>query len=402
MAKDVIKPTSIAEVAQVVREANACRRKIQVIGRGIGLKIEGWPKEGWLLDLSGMDRILSIEKGNLLARVEAGAIQGEVQAAVEREGLFFPPDPTSLVSSTIGGNAASGAFGPRALKYGGMQDFVLGMEVVLPKGELVRIGANTKKCVAGYDMTRFFGGSKGRFGVIVTLTLRLLPLPQKRRLYEVAFPNPLTGAQAALAVMRKGITPSAMELLDGPSLKALGREGGALLLVEVDGVEASVKREGDELRRLFQEAGVLDFRTIDASDEMASAWEARRSLLPSLIRRSPTWLFIRMAVGRHQLPDLLQGLSSSSIALTRFASAGSGVLHLFLGFDPKGEAVEEARRLYQAAKSQLQELGGSILEMCGPARDLLGAGGWGLGVGEGWAAKLLSVQRAFDPHGIMA
>ena len=401
--EEIVRPASIEEVAQVVRGANARRRRIQVVGRRIGHRIEGWPEEGWLLDLSGMDRILSIEKGNLLARVEAGTIHRKVQEAVEAEGLFFPPDPTSLVSSTIGGNAASGAFGPRALKYGGMWDFVLGMEVVLPNGELVRIGANTKKCVAGYDMTRFFIGSKGRFGVIVTLTLRLLPLPQRRRLYEVAFPDPLLGSQAALAVMGRGMTPSAMELLDGPSLKAIGREGGALLLVEVDGVEASVRREGDELRKVFGEAGCLDFRTIDASDEMASAWEARRSLLPSLIQGSPTWLFIRMAVGRHQLPGLLQGLSSSSIALTRFASAGSGLLHLFLGFDPQdGEAVEEARRLYQAVEKKLQELQGSIITVCGPARGLLGAGGWGLGAGEGWAAKLLSVQRAFDPHGIMA
>ncbi|MFN3476644.1 MAG: FAD-binding oxidoreductase [Candidatus Methylomirabilales bacterium] len=400
MRGEIIRPTSVEEVAQAVREAHARRRRIQVVGRGIGLKIEGWPEEGSLLDLSGMDRILSIEKGDLLARVEAGVIHRRVQEAVEAEGLFFPPDPTSLNSSTVGGNAASGAFGPRSLKYGGMGDFILGMEVVLPNGELVKMGANTKKCVAGYDIARFFIGSKGRFGIIAALTLRLLPLPQKRRLYEAVFPDPLSGAQAALAVIRRGMTPSALELLDGPSLKAIGLEEKALLLVEVDGVETSVQRKGDELRRIFQEMGCLDFWTIDSSHEMALTWEARRSLLPSLIRGSPTWLFIRMAVGRHQLPDLLRGLPPIAVQQARFAHAGSGILHLFLGFDPQdGKAVEEARQLDKAIPRRLQELQGSVLTVCGPARDLLGAKG--LGVGEGWAAKLLEIQRAFDPQGIL-
>lgn len=400
MREGIVRPTSVKEVVQAVREANARRLKIRVVGRGIGLKIEGWPEERWLLDLSGMDRILSIEKGNLLARVEAGAIHREVQEAVEAEGLFFPPDPTSLNSSTVGGNAASGAFGPRSLKYGGMGDFILGMEVVLPNGELVRIGANTKKCVAGYDMTRFFIGSKGRFGIIVTLTLRLLPLPQKRRLYEAVFPDPLSGAQAALTVIGGGMTPSALELLDGSSLNAIGREGEALLLVEVDGVEASVQRKGDELQRIFQETGCLDFRIVDSPHERALTWEVRRSLLPSLIRGSPTWLFIRMAVGRHQLLDLLRGLPPPAVHQARFAHAGSGILHLFFGFDPQdGKALEEVRPLGEAIPRRLQELRGSVLTVCGPARDRLGAKG--LEVVEGWAAKLVEIQRAFDSQGIL-
>lgn len=399
MMVEVIRPASSKEVAEAFRQAKAQGRKVRLLGRGVGLEASGDVFDGLLLDFSGMGRVQAIERGNLLARVEAGAVHAHVQAALEKEGLFFPPDPTSLASSTIGGNAASGAFGPRQLKYGGMRDFILGMEVVLPTGEVVRLGGNTKKCVAGYDMARFFIGSKGCFGAITELTLRLLSLPQYRRTYMFVFQNLLEGSRAALAVLKQGMTPAAMELLDGPCLQAIGWQGSALLLVELDGVEALVLRHGRELERVGEAFECSHARSLPG-EEATSAWEARRSLLPSLIRQSPTWLFYRLAIGRKALPSFLHSLPSPSQArLACFAHAGSGILHLFLGFDPQQErAVEEARHVQKMALRILTELQGAVLATCGPGRQLLPLAE---AKKSAWEDKLHLLHRALDPKGVM-
>ena len=372
-----------------------------------------------LLDLSRMNRIISIERGNLLARVEAGAVTAAVQAAVEAEGLFYPPDPTSLETSTIGGNIACATSGPHQLKYGGTRDFVLGLEVVLPSGAHIRTGADMQKSVAGYDMTRFLIGSGARFGVITGAVLRLLPKPQRRQTLLCTLPSFSAGVSVALAVMKSGMTPAAMELLDLqclevdrgawrslglPSRPAAGAE--SLLLFELDGVEASVNRQRAQIERLCADQEEASVLPLTDPDEASRAWGLRRRLLPRLMAGMPAWAMAIAAVVPEKLlapfspgEPSVESISDGPTRVACFAHAGTGVLHLFVGIDPAKErdgdgAFASVHKMLQ----RLQGAGGMLLRTYGPARRLLGKE-------ETPASPLMeslaAIQRSFDPKGVM-
>ncbi len=417
----VVQPETAEEIGRLLAEAQA--KGIRTTVRGGGTLEQILPTEGnsadLLLDLSGMNRILSIEKGNLLARVEAGAVTAAIQAAVEAEGLFYPPDPDSLEASTIGGNIACGAAGPRQLRYGGTRAFVLGLEVVLPTGERLRTGANMQKSVAGYDMTRFFIGSGSRFGVVTGAILRLLPKPQDRQTVLCGFSGFSAGASVALAVMRSGITPSAMELLDLPCLEvdrdawiSLGLptrtvpKAASLLLVELDGVKASVDRQRAQIERFCADQNGAEVLTLTAAEVCLQAWRLRRRLLPRLIGDSQSWALAVAAVGLERLlapfspdePPLAQ-LADRSARLACFAHAGSGVLNLFVALDAaKGSEVDAALGVVRRILHRLHVSGGTLLRTYGPGRLALGE--------EGKQAPPLlhdldAIRRSFDPRGIM-
>ena len=417
----VVHPGTRDEVEELLESAQAKGTRVGV--RGGRTLAQILPDEGpapeLLLDLSRMNRITSIEKGNLLARVEAGAVTAAVQKAVEAEGLFYPPDPTSLDTSTIGGNIACAAAGPRQLRYGGTRDFVLGLDVVLPSGKLIRTGADMQKSVAGYDMTRFVMGSGARFGVITGAVLRLLPKPQCRQTVLCSLPSFSAGVSVALAVMKSGITPAAMELLDYQCLEvdrdawtSLGfprRQPAlaeSLLLFELDGVEASVKRQHGQIERLCADQGEALILTLDDRDKASQAWELRRRLLPRLMAATPTWAMAVAAVMSEQLlapfsPDEPQGelTSVGSTCVACFAHAGTGVLHFFVGTDPANEREgREAIELVRRRLQRLRDTGGKLLRTYGPTRRALGEE-------EAPASSLMealgAIQRSFDPKGVM-
>ena len=417
----VVQPATTKEIAELLRSAQAKGTRVAVRG---GRTLEQiLPAEGaapdLLFDMSRMNRIESIEKGNLLARVEAGTITAAVQAAVEAEGLFYPPDPTSLETSTIGGNIACAATGPRQLRYGGTRDFVLGLEVVLPSGEHIRTGADMQKSVAGYDMTRFLVGSGARFGVVTGAVLRLLPKPQCRRTILCSLPSVTAGAAVALAVLKCGMTPAAMELLDlhcvevdrdAWSSLGLARRGAAgaesVLLIELDGVEASVNRQHAQIERFSADIPEALVLALTEPEEVSRAWELRRRLLPRLMAGSATWAMALVATVPEKLlapfsPDEPPAASicNGPARVACFAHAGTGVLHLFIGIDPAkeregDEAVELVRRMLQ----RLRGLGATLLRTYGPARRLLGEEEAPASV---LMERLAAVQRSFDPKGVM-
>lgn len=417
----VVHPGTREEVEEFLESAQAKGTRVGVRG---GRTLEQiLPDEGpapdLLLDLSRMNRITSIEKGNLLARVEAGAVTAAVQKAAEAEGLFYPPDPTSLETSTIGGNIACAAAGPHQLRYGGTRDFVLGLHVVLPSGKLIRTGADMQKSVAGYDMTRFLIGSGARFGVVTGAVLRLLPKPQCRRTVLCSLPSFSAGVSVALAVMKCGITPAAMELLDLQCLEVdrdawtslgLPRPGAArgesLLLFELDGVEASVKRQHGQIERLCADQGEALILTLHDRDKASQAWGLRRRLLSRLMAATPTWAMAVAAVIPEQLPapfspDELPGapISDGSTCVACFAHAGTGRLHFFVGTDPANEREGgEAIALVGRRLRRLRGAGGKLLHTYGPARRLLGEI-------ETSSPALMdalgAIQRSFDPNGVM-
>ncbi len=418
----VVHPGTREEVEEFLRSAQAKGTRVGVRGGGTLEQIlpAERPAPDQLLDLSRMNRITSIEKSNLLARVEAGAVTEAVQKAAEAEGLFYPPDPTSLETSTIGGNIACAAVGPRQLRYGGTRDFVLGLEVVLPSGKPMRTGADMQKSVAGYDMTRFLIGSGARFGVVTGAVLRLLPRPQSRQTILCSLSSFSAGVSVALSVMKCGITPAAMELLDFQCVEvdrdawtSLGlphrgeARGESLLLFELDGVEASVKRQHGQIERLCADQGEALILSLDDRDKARQAWGLRRRLLSRLMAATPTWAMAVAAVIPEQLPapfspDELPGAPASdgSTCAACFAHAGTGVLHFFVGTDPaKGREGNEAIALVGRRLRRLRGAGGKLLHTYGPARRPLGEI-------ETSSPALMdalgAIQRSFDPKGVMA
>ncbi|MDO9083676.1 MAG: FAD-binding protein, partial [Humidesulfovibrio sp.] len=244
----VLLARSEAQVARLIVLANEHHFAVTPRGAGTGLaggclpNAENGPG-GVVLDLSAMNRILMIDTQSLTATVEPGVLTGDLRRAVRAVGLFYPPDPASLDTSTIGGNAATNAGGPACVKYGATRDYVLGLSVVLPTGEVIRAGVNTRKGVVGYDLARLLVGSEGTLGVITELTLKLLPHPRAAACVAAVFANLGAAMRAIIAIMTRGHLPSAMEFLDARCLRLVGdllpfRVDGAesaLVLVETDG-----------------------------------------------------------------------------------------------------------------------------------------------------------------------
>ena len=417
----VVQPTTPDEVAELLGSAQAKGTRVGV--RGGGTLEQILPAEGTapelLLDLSRMNRITSIERGNLLARVEAGAVTAAVQAAAEAEGLFYPPDPTSLETCTIGGNIACAASGPHQLKYGGTRDFVLGLEVALPSGKPVRTGADMQKSVAGYDMTRFLIGSGARFGVVTGAVLRLLPKPQRRRTLLCSLTTFSAGASIALAVMKGGMTPAAMELLDLRCLEvdrdawtSFGLpnrptvEAESLLLIELDGVEASVNRQRAQIEQLCADQAKAMVLILTDPEKARRAWELRRRLLPRLMAGMPTWAMAVAAVVPEKLlapfssdEPPVAPISDRPARVACFAHAGTGMLHLFVGIDPAGEReCDEALASSRRMLHRLRGAGGTLLRTYGPARHLLGEEE---APASALMERLAAIQQSFDPKGVM-
>lgn len=417
----VIQATTADEIAELLRSAQSKGIKIAVRGgRTWGQLL---PDEGVapdiLLDLSEMNRIRSIEKANLLARVEVGAVTAAVRSAVAAEGLFYPPDPTSFESSTIGGNIACAAAGPRQLKYGGIREFVMGLEVVLPNGERIRTGADMQKSVAGYDMTRFLIGSGARFGVVTSAVLRLLPDPQHREIVLCAFSSSSAGASAALAVIKSGMTPAAMELLDRhclevdrdawASLGIVPRSVGlteSLLLFELDGVKATVVAQRMQIEQICAQQERAEVVTLSDPHTGTHAMECRRRLLLRLMAAHPTWTMAKVAVAPGQLltawstetlPTAPCGQESERLYC--FAHAGTGVLHLFAGIDPaRGSHEDGTLARARTVLRRLQGIGGTLLGIYGPARLALGEAE---PIPSRLAEALATMRRSFDPKGVM-
>src|SRR5512145_650237 len=249
-------PLSADEVRRTVLLAN--ERGFPVVPRGGGTGFSGGSlpvRGGLVLSLERMDRILSIDAGNLYAVVEPGVVTETLKEEVKKKGLFYPPDPASLKFSTIGGNIAECSGGMCAVKYGVTRDYVLGLEAVLGTGELVRTGVATAKGVVGYDLTRMLVGSEGTLGIVTRATLRLLPHPEAAATLLAFFSGNRKSAEAVNAIVAARVTPSAMELMDRTAIDCVQAlmpvplpEGtGSALLLEVDGPEASVARDADRL-----------------------------------------------------------------------------------------------------------------------------------------------------------
>ncbi len=367
----VARPATAREISSILELAN--RELFPVVPRGAGSGMSGGSVPivgGLVLSLERMNRILEIDEHDLVAVVEPGVVTGDLQREVEARGLFYPPDPASSRFCTLGGNVAECAGGLRAAKYGVTRDYVLGLEMVLPTGEIIHTGARTFKSVAGYDLTRLMIGSEGTLGVATRITVKLLPLPQAVRTLAAFFASEEHAALAASSITRKRIVPRALELVDRGALRAVETylqediSGGAaaMLIAEVDGTPEAVLREIEELREVMSEGGALRVVLAKSEEERERIWTSRRSISPALYSLKPKKLNEDIVVPKSKIPDILRSINliaeRRGLLIVNFGHAGDGNMHANVMFDgPEQEAAEAAvQEIFEA----VLRLGGSI------------------------------------------
>ncbi|MBN2124628.1 MAG: FAD-binding protein, partial [Deltaproteobacteria bacterium] len=295
----VVVAESPERIQALLRLANEHRFPVTPRGSGTGLAGGAVPAHGGvLLSLARMNRILSIDGENLIAVVEPGVINQDLKNAVRAQGLFYPPDPASLDTSSIGGNAATNAGGPSCVKYGTTRDYILGLEAVLPTGECIRAGVQTRKGVVGYDLVHLLVGSEGTLGVITRLILKLIPLPKALTTLVALFPRLPLAMEAVTAILSGGHTPCALEFMDRKCLDLVGdllpfedvRMADAFLLVEADGAPQSIEREIEAMGRICMERGALNVFLAPDSARRARMWEIRRQVSLRIEEHSPIYV----------------------------------------------------------------------------------------------------------------
>lgn len=409
----VVRPGSVASVARIMAWAMAHRIPVTPRGSGFGYVGGCVPVEGGIaLSLAGMKRIRSVSALDFTAVVEPGVITATLQAAVERKGLYYPPDPASRADCSIGGNVATNAGGPRCLKYGVTRDYVLGLQVVLVTGEVVRLGGKTHKNKTGFDLHRLFVGSEGMLGVVTEVTLKLLPLPPYRACLGVGFADMKTAAKAIRAIFAAGFLPSALEVADAFTIAAarkrtgspLLRGAGALMIVELDGHQRSVRGEITDLDRLLRPFNPTFCQKGLGPDGCERFWALRREFSYSLRDTGLTKLNEDVVVPRGKLEALFRlGAAIQKrhgIQVACFGHAGDGNIHVNLMVD---ESRPEQRL---AAEAGLDHLFRGVIELGG---SITGEHGIGLAKKPWWTAAVSpeadrlhrQIKSTLDPDGIL-
>src|SRR5512137_277717 len=311
----VVHPGSPEEIAAVLKLANAEHFPVFPRGAGSGFTGGALAKGGGVvLVVTRLDRILRIDTENLVAEVEPGVVTEQFQIEVEKLGLFYPPDPASLKFSTLGGNVAENAGGPRCVKYGVTRDFVMGLEVVLPTGEIIRTGGETYKGVVGYDLTRLVCGSEGTLGVITKIIFKLLPLPEAKKTMLTVFDSIDGAAKAVSAIIGGKIIPTTLEFMDYATLQCVEKrfnlgippEGRAVLLIEVDGDRDLIEKQAARIHELIQPLGLVQFRVAQNAAESVELWRVSRLVSPSLRDVNPTKYNEDIVVPRSRVPDVIR------------------------------------------------------------------------------------------------
>lgn len=346
----VVLPGTTEQVSQVVKLAGEARAPLVPRGMSSGLAAGSIPLTagGIVLCLTRMNHVLEIDTENAAVRTEAGVITADLQSQVEKHGLFYPPDPSSIRHSTIGGNIACNAGGPRCLKYGVTGDYVLGLTVVLADGNVLRTGGKPIKDVTGYDLNGLFTGSEGTLGVITEALLRLVAKPGYARTALAEYISLADASHTVNAILKAGILPATLELMDQTAIVCieeamhlgLPTDIEALLLIETDGTdEQTVLREIEATARICQEKGARSVKLAQTEAERSSLWKARRSISPSLARKAPNKLGEDITVPRSAIPEVIQRLRGISakygLPIVIFGHAGDGNLHPNILFDKR-------------------------------------------------------------------
>jgi glycolate oxidase len=371
----VVLPETTEQVSQVIKLA--ARERIPIVPRGMasGLAAASVPFSGGIaLVLTRMDKLLELDRVNATARVEAGIVTADFQTMVEKHNLFYPPDPSSIRHSTIGGNIACNAGGPRCLKYGVTGDYVLGLKVVLADGSILSTGGKVIKDVAGYDLNALFTGSEGTLGIITEALLKLIAKPRYAHTALVEFSSIEKACKTVTAILSAGILPATIELMDRTAIACveeamhlgLSSKPEAFLLIETDGQdEEGVAREIKTATQLCKKGGATRVTLAGNEKERTNLWKARRSISPALARKAPNKLGEDITVPRSTIPEAVAGLKAISakydLPIVIFGHAGDGNLHPNILFDKRDrEQWEKVEKMVGEEFALALSLGGTL------------------------------------------
>jgi len=410
----VVLPADEVEISSILKYAYA--HDLPVTPRGAGTGLEGGctPVHGGIvLDLKKMCKILEIDSRNMTARVESGVVLAKFHNAVEKMGLFYPPDPQSMTVCTIGGNVSTRAGGARGVKYGTTQNYVLGLEMVLPDGSLITTGSKCVKHSVGYDITHLLTGAEGTLGVITKIDLHLLPLPKAHKTLVAGVDTLRHAAEIVSEIIASGTVPAMLEYITKLGMQTMNNcitppldtgSAEAFLLMDIDGSESQVMADAQSIKKLCMDMNVSDVRVIQDEKEAITYWKARANLGASVSRFMERVIMGCVAVPRNRLPELVESLQEISASTGVFIGvaghAGDGNLHPTL-LVPKLDGDTDKKN--EEATSQIMkktlELGGTISGEHGIGLQKSKYLNWQYG--EIQVELMKRIKKAFDPKGIM-
>ncbi len=411
LADFVVFPTSVEQVAAVVRLAN--RENLPFVARGAGTGLSGGclPAEGGLvISLMRMNRILEVDYANQIAVVEPGLVNLHLSWAVAPQGFYYAPDPSSQQACTIGGNIANNSGGPHTLKYGVTVNHVLGLEVVLPDGEIVWLGGRTREA-QGYDLTGLFVGSEGTFGIATKIVVRILRRPQAVKTVLAVFDSIEAASESVSAVIGRGLIPAAMEMIDQLTISAVEdafgcgypRDAAAALLIELDGLLQGMEGQAERVIAACRDNGARDVRAARDEAERQLLWKGRKSAFGAYGRISPAYMVMDGVIPRTKLPEVLRRVNeivgAKDLRVGNVFHAGDGNLHPNILYDPRKPG--EVERVMAA--------GGDILKVCAEVGGSI-SGEHGIGLEkidympliftEADLHAMQRVREAFNPRGL--
>ena len=412
----VVFPRDEDDISKILKYCNEHRIIIVPRGAGSGFTGGALPSEGGIiLSLERhMNNLIEIDMQNMVAVVQPGLINMQLQKAVEEVGLFYPPDPASEEYSTLGGNVSENAGGMRAAKYGITKDYVMALKAVLPNGEIIRAGKKTIKDVAGYNIAGILTASEGTLAVITEITLKLIPKPKHKQTYMGIFPNVTSAMNAVFKSLASGANPVAMEFLDDLVIKALREKlnvdlpehAGAVLVGDVDGnLEDEVKFQLETLEKSFKENGATSFVRAKDDTHSKELWYARRNASPSITIFGTKKLNEDISVPRSKLPDALNAIyaigDKYGLQVPCFGHAGDGNIHVNVMVKDKDDEkqMEDGHKAIEEIFQLVVDMGGTL------------SGEHGIGTAKAPYMSIAfnnaemelfrSIKKAFDPNNIL-
>ncbi len=406
----VVLPASTEEVQAVVRLANAHDAPFVARGAGTGLSGGALPLEGGVvLSLVQMNRILEVDTNNRRAVVQPGVVNLQLNEAVQPLGLQFAPDPSSQQACTIGGNVAENAGGPHTFKYGVTTNHVLGLEVVLPDGEVVRLGGKVEAS-PGYDLVGLMVGSEGTLGIVTEATVRLTPLPEDVRTILAVYDDVAAASRTVTRIIAEGIVPSTVEMMDRVTLQAVEdyihagypKDAEAVLLLEVDGLREGVAQRAVTMANLCRTEGAREVRVAETEEERMRLWRGRKHAFGAFGRISRSYYTLDGVIPRSKLPEVLPQVYAvgqrHGLTIANVFHAGDGNLHPILLFDERDE--NQLRHALEASREILRicvEAGGTLSGEHGVGLEKMDLMPWVYAPQDLLAMR--RVREAFDPQG---
>ncbi|MBC7911108.1 MAG: FAD-binding protein [Pyrinomonadaceae bacterium] len=409
----VVLPRTAQEIAAILKLANEARFPVTARGGGVGYTGGAVPVEGGIvIGTDRMNEIREINADDLYVIAEPGVTTYALQQAVEAHNLFYPPDPASYKTSFLGGNIAENAGGMRSAKYGVTKHYVLGLEVVMPTGEIIRTGGKTSKNVVGFDLTGLICGSEGMLGIITEAILKLLPLPEATRTVRATFKTMREACACVTRFTRARVTPVAIEVLDRNAIRAvetefafgLDQNAGAILIVSVDGAVAEVEHASRVVEKALREGSGYDVMRAVTREEEDRLWDVRRALSPAMKKFGTLKLNEDVVVPRSRVPELIERVEaigqSHKTFVVNFGHAGDGNIHVnFMCEREDKEAVRRARDAVRETFAVAIELGGTISGEHGIG--YVKAPYLDMAVDTATIETMKRIKRALDPNGIL-